>query len=374
MDTQNHKLPGLYVHIPFCRSKCPYCDFYSIEATDLIDSYLDALDEEVRRYRSTFPRFDSLYLGGGSPSVLSLKRIERLISSLQACFTFTADAETTIEANPGDLSPELLSGWRATGFTRISLGVQSFVDSELRLLGRRHSAADARSALADSRTAGFDAVCLDLIYGLPGQTAGDWLSTLAEAAGFEPDHISCYQLTLKNDTPLQRSIETGALCMPDDSACGEMFLRASAYLTGCGYLHYEVSNYARGEKFRARHNSTYWEHIPYLGLGPAAHSFDGRKRWWNVSSVEQYCELISSGRSPVAATETITPEQRRLEQLFLGFRTRIGLPLAQLHRDSDSQRALEKSMQEGLLEIRRDRAVSTCKGMLVADSLAQLFV
>jgi putative oxygen-independent coproporphyrinogen III oxidase len=374
MTTYNLANPGLYIHIPFCKSKCPYCDFYSITSSDLIPAYHTALDAEARLYRDHFAAFDSLYLGGGTPSVLEGRQLATLMELVRRHFVLAPDSEITLEANPDDLTPEKLRLFGDLGVNRLSLGAQSFDEAELRFLERRHTAAQTEAALKLIRAAGFTNLGLDLIYGLPGQTASAWLQTLETALSFAPEHLSCYQLTLAADTPLGRMVAKGEVRLPDEDTQREFFLRTGQFLTDQGYLHYEVANFAREDRYRCRHNRKYWTHVPYLGLGPSAHSFDGRRRWWNVSSVEQYGATLNAGEAPVAGAETLTPAQIRLETLYLGFRTREGVRLATIREHPHGDAALTKLVQAGLVRVEHDRVVATPCGLVVADRLPLWFV
>ncbi|MHB9072678.1 MAG: radical SAM family heme chaperone HemW [Desulfobaccales bacterium] len=366
--------PGLYIHIPFCKTKCPYCDFYSIADTSLVASYLAALDAEARLYREKFPTFDTLFLGGGTPSWLDEAQLSDLFQTLRRHFAFAPDSEVTIEANPDDITAEKLRLFRDLGINRLSLGCQSFDEAELRFLGRRHTAGQTKAALDLIRAAGFLNIGLDLIYGLPGQTVAAWITTLETALRFNPEHLSCYQLTLAEDTPMGRSLAQGDLVPPDEETQREFFLLTDQFLTQRGYLHYEVANFARGKEFVCRHNYKYWTRARYLGLGPAAHSFDGNRRWWNLSSVEQYCASLSAGRTPVAGQEILTPEQIRLETLCLGFRTKDGVPLSTLREHPQGKATLAELVQSGLVQVDGGRVTATAEGLVVADSLPLRFV
>jgi putative oxygen-independent coproporphyrinogen III oxidase len=364
---------GLYVHTPFCRSKCPYCDFYSINDDSLIPGYLAALDTEARLYRDQFPAFDSLYLGGGTPSWLSDAHLAELMTNLRRYFALAPDSEVTLEANPDDITAHKLAVFRDLGVNRLSLGVQSFNEAELRFLGRRHTARQTLRVLDLIRAAGFTNLGLDLIYGLPGQTMAAWVKTLETALNFAPEHLSCYQLTLADDTPMGRMGAAGQVRLPDEETQREFFLLTAQFLKERGYRHYEVANFAREEGFRCRHNLKYWTHLPYLGLGPAAHSFQGGRRWWNVASVENYCAALNAGRPPLAGAETLTPAQIRLETLYLGFRTQEGVSLAAIREQPHGERILRELRQAGLVRVRRHRVMATASGLVVADRLPLWF-
>ena len=362
------KTPGLYVHIPFCRGKCLYCDFYSVTSLSLVPAYLEALAVEARLYQGRFATFDSLYLGGGTPSLLEVAPLTALMKNLRRHFSFAPDTEVTVEANPDDLTWDKLALLKDLGVNRLSLGVQSFDAGELRFLGRRHTARQAEQALKLARAAGFRNIGVDLIHALPGQKEAAWVRTLKKALSFRPEHLSCYQLTLAPETPLGRKQARGVITPLGEEAERRFFLLTSRFLEARGYLHYEVSNFARGESFTCRHNRKYWRHATYLGLGPAAHSFENGRRWWNHASLREYCRVLKSGAAPVAGEETLTPEQLQLETLFLGLRTREGLPFEALGRHSRSA-ALAKLTASGLLRVHRGRVTPTREGLVVADRL-----
>jgi putative oxygen-independent coproporphyrinogen III oxidase len=365
--------PGLYIHIPFCKSKCPYCDFYSITDDSLIIAYLAALDAEAQFYREQFPAFESLFLGGGTPSWLGEAPLAELMNKLRRQFAFASDSEVTIEANPDDITAEKLRLFLDLGINRLSLGCQSFDEAELRFLGRRHSAGQTEAAIDLIRAAGFINIGMDLIYGLPGQTVADWRRTLETALRFNPEHLSCYQLTLAEDTPMGRKAAQGHLVPLNEEMQREFFLLTDQFLTQRGYLHYEVANFARGEEYVCRHNRKYWTHVPYLGLGPAAHSFAGRRRWWNHRSLQEYSAALDAGRTPLDGQETLTPDQIRLETLYLGFRTREGVSLATIREHPRGEAILAELEEAGLVRVDRDRVMATARGLVVADGLPLRF-
>jgi oxygen-independent coproporphyrinogen-3 oxidase len=372
---------GLYIHIPFCQTKCPYCDFCSITGTGQVADFLAALDQEARLYREQFSAFDSLFLGGGTPSWLTGAQLDQLMNNLRRHFVFAPDSEITLEANPDDLTADKLAHFRDLGINRLSLGVQSFDEAELRFLGRRHTARQTEQALLLIRAAGFTNLGLDLMYGLPGQTLEGWTGTLETALSFAPEHLSCYQLTVADETPLGQRVAAGQLRLPDEETQREFFLLTANFLTARGYLHYEVANFARqGPQagglclYCCRHNLKYWTRTPYLGLGPAAHSFLAGRRWWNISSVAQYCSSLSAGEAPVAGEESLTPEQIRLETLALGFRTREGVSLATLREQPGGDAMVAALTQAGLVRVDGERVIATACGLVVADRLPLGFV
>ena len=329
-------------------------------------------------YRGVFGRFDTIYLGGGTPSLLGADQTGQIIDALHGTFLFSDDTEVTIEANPGDLTREAASSLRAAGINRINIGVQSFDDGTLALLGRRHGAQEAISAIENVRGAGFDNVGLDLMYGVPGQEIRSWLETLHTALSFAPEHLSCYQLTLEPSTPLGLKYRSGEIIPPDDDLLYDLFMKTSETLEEEGYVHYEVSNFARGEEWMSRHNSKYWDHTLYLGLGPAAHSFSGARRWWNHRCLDRYIEETGRNMPPIGGSEILTGEQLRLERLYLALRTKRGIDLKDfskrygcdlLDEKGDPLRTMER---EGLITITGGHLRPTRAGLAVSDSLPLL--
>jgi oxygen-independent coproporphyrinogen III oxidase len=370
--------PGLYIHIPFCMTKCGYCDFYSVTNMEKIPSFIQSLIREMELYRGEFERFDTIYLGGGTPSLLSAGQAGEILDALYRTFLFADDTGVTMEANPGDLSPDAASSLQTLGINRINIGVQSFDEATLAFLGRRHNAAEAVGAIENTRAAGFKNVGLDLIYGVPGQDLGSWLDTLHTALGFTPEHLSCYQLTLEPSTPLGIRQKRGEIVLPGDDLLYEFFMETSRTLEQAGYVHYEVSNFALGERFMSRHNQKYWDHTPYLGLGPAAHSLSGTRRWWNHRDLDRYIQETGRNMPPIEGSEILTGEQLWLEALYLGLRTTKGIDLGEfakkygrdlLREKAESLRAMER---EGLVTIADNYLRPTLAGLAVSDSLPLL--
>jgi putative oxygen-independent coproporphyrinogen III oxidase len=364
---------GLYVHVPFCLSRCAYCDFYSQTDLSLESGWLKALNTEAQLYKDRFAPFDSLYVGGGTPSLLSDRVLKELIHCLREHFSVTDGAEFTLEANPDDVTPGKLAVLLDLGVNRISLGVQSFDDHELRFLNRRHSAFQAKRAIEWIKRSGVPKVGLDLIYGLPGQTRSAWLRTLQQAAQFDPEHISCYQLTIEAHTPLGLMRGDGKIRPLGEEDERSFFILTSAFLEERDYLHYEISNFAMSEKNKCRHNIKYWQHVPYLGLGPSAHSYRDGVRWWNHRSVEIYCLALAQGLPPVAGGETLSEDEHLLERLMLGFRTKEGVSLDEIRGCPQADSILRQLIESGVVVIKGDRINPTRQGYLVADSLPLLF-
>jgi len=369
-------VPGIYIHIPFCLSKCSYCDFYSVTSTEKIPRFIESLLKEMEMYRGCFNRFDTLYLGGGTPSLLDSGQLAEIIDGVRKYFPLSTDTEITIEVNPGDLSRETAESFFKTGINRISIGIQSFDDHILSFLGRRHSATDAISAIEDVRNAGFDNIGLDLIYGVPGQDLGSWLETLHTALSFTPEHLSCYQLTIEPSTPLGLKYRAGEIDTPDEDLLYEFFMKTSERLEASGYTHYEVSNFARGREYMSKHNRKYWNHTPYIGLGPAAHSFSGNRRWWNHRCINRYIEEINRKMPPIEKSEILTLEQLRLEALYLGLRTGMGIDLQDFSERyafdllDEKSEMIDRVREEGLIIIRDNHIYPTRRGLAISDSLS----
>jgi oxygen-independent coproporphyrinogen-3 oxidase len=372
----NSKNPGLYLHIPFCLTRCSYCSFYSQTDVSLIPDFIEALGKEMEMAGAGFSSpFDTVYIGGGTPSVLSPRQIEKILAGIEKSFRLCRETEFTLEANPGDLGLSFLRPLKNLGIHRLNLGVQSFDSQTLDFLGRRHTAEEAVNAVDAAREAGFDRIGLDLIYGVPGQSLGLWRDTLSRAVAFCPEHLSCYELTLEDDTPLGEGCRRGGVSLPGEAELLEFFLTTSEMLEDCGYIHYEVSNFARGPKYLSRHNQKYWDHTPYLGLGPSAHSFSGSARWWNTRSLTGYLEALQSGNLPIEGKEILTREQLRMEAWFLAFRTRKGVSIdefrSQYGEDFLSRNStILKTMQvQGHLVLEDGYLRPTRTGLALADSL-----
>lgn len=373
---------GLYIHVPFCVRKCPYCDFNSVTELSLMDRTVDALVRELDIADGAWGElhFDTVYFGGGTPSLLPPQSVERVLDKARKRLSIAPDAEITLEANPGTVTLERLAAYRSLGVNRINLGVQSFSDASLRYLGRIHNADEARAALVQAREAGFERLGLDLIHGLPGQDRALFARDLEQALDFRPEHLSCYMLTLEPGTPLFLQ-EAGK--NPDEAKQAELFLFTIKRLEEAGFLHYEVSNFARGPAHTSRHNAKYWNGAPYLGLGPGAHSFDGRVRSWNLSPVPDYLARVEAGQSPCDESETLTREQEILESLSLGLRQRKGIHIPswenRFHLDFAETfgKTLETLRAQDLIASKTPNLALSPRGMLflntVVGQLAQDF-
>lgn len=348
---------ALYLHIPFCKRKCAYCDFSSYaHCENQMDAYLRALHAEIRTQGARFSprrRATSVFLGGGTPSLLPGSAVQALMDELRAAFSFAPDAEITMEANPGTLTAENLRAYRAAGVNRLSLGVQSFSGRLLKRVGRIHTALEAEQAVRMARAAGFDNLNLDLMYGLPGQSEADFAQTVEQAISLNVEHLSLYSLILEEGTPLYDEVQRGACSLPDEETVLSMQHRAQSRLADAGYARYEISNYARAGR-ECRHNLLYWRRGEYLGLGCAAHSLMEETRFANTPSLEEY---LAGTRA--IEVERLGPEDRFEEQIMLGLRTREGIDERLL---SGRQKALERLMLAQLVQREAGRVRVTQKG------------
>jgi len=357
----------LYVHVPFCRRRCSYCDFsIAVRASIPERLYVEAIQRELEHVPSSETEtLETIYFGGGTPSLLPPAGIASVLEAIASRAPASAAAEITLEANPEDVTAEAAAAWRNAGVNRISLGVQSFDERVLQWMHRVHDAERPRAAVRTLRAAGFDNVSLDLIFALPASLQRDWVRDLESALALEPDHLSLYGLTVEPRTPLHRWIARGATSALSDERYAEEYLEAHDRLEGAGLSFYEVSNAARRQRY-SRHNRAYWIGDPYTGLGPAAHSFDGRVRRWNLSAWEAYRRSIAASGTAVESEETLTEEQRALERLYLGLRTDAGVSLAEA---GISRVALAALVEQGWVVEQSGYVKCTVEGWLRLDSL-----
>lgn len=370
-----HNVPGLYIHIPFCVSKCSYCNFFSVTDMSKISPFISCIISEIGHYKDHFDFFDTIYFGGGTPSLLTPQQLDAIITEVRRHFSIAARAEITCELNPGDISADYLDSLRDMGINRINIGIQSFDQDLLTFLGRRHSVSESKAAIELSRRAGFENIGLDFIYGIPGQSLQSWERDLRQALSWEPEHLSCYELSIEPGTPLHRRYGLDASSLPGEGLLYEFFMMTSRLLEDAGYTHYEVSNFARNRHLKSRHNQKYWDHTHYLGIGPAAHSFLHHRRWWNHASLDRYITDLKKKIPPVDNTESLSLKQLRDEALYLGLRTQKGIDLKDFLLIYDYDILKEKGdiitrfADDLLIEITNGRLHLTPRGLALADRI-----
>ncbi len=325
-------MAGIYIHIPFCKQRCTYCDFYKETGSNnnQIDAFVDALIQEIQLRKSYLNGDDisTVYFGGGTPSVLNFNQFKKIFNVIYNCFNVEDDAEITMEANPDDLTEVYLKTLSPLPFNRLSIGIQSFNDANLKKINRRHDAQQAKDAVINARKHGFKNISIDLIYALPGQTIDDWKYQLEEAFKLNVEHISAYGLTYEEGTALWKQRNKGLVKVTEDEVTLQMFDYMRLQMSEKGFESYEISNYAK-PGFRSRHNSAYWQFIPYLGLGPSAHSFDGKSRQWNIASVQKYLQDITVLK-PSFEKEILSEQDFYNDFIMVSLRTSEGIDLIRL--------------------------------------------
>jgi oxygen-independent coproporphyrinogen-3 oxidase len=377
-----HSTPfGIYVHVPFCQTRCGYCDFNTYTATELgggigPGNYVDVLLAEIRlaarEVSARVPPAQTVFFGGGTPTLLPAEHLGTVIAELRDSFGLAHDAEITTEANPETVTPAYLAKLRAAGFTRISIGMQSAVPRVLAVLDRQHRPGRPERVVAEAYGAGFEHVNLDLIYGAPYETDADWTTSVQAAIAAGPDHISAYALVVEAGTALARQVSDGTLPAPEDDVLADRYVIADDLLGAAGYAWYEVSNWARDDAARCRHNELYWTDANWWGFGPGAHSHVGGVRWWNVKHPSRYAAALQAGDSPAAGREVLDEQARYTERVMLGIRRRAGLPLDQL---TDRARfSVPQLVRWGLVdgaEVGAGQLVLTQRGRLLADAVVR---
>ncbi|MGB7491642.1 MAG: radical SAM family heme chaperone HemW [Thermoanaerobaculia bacterium] len=380
--------PGLYIHVPFCTHICPYCDFSVLTGDRSWQTrYLQHLSLEIELLtESGWPElvreppseaFDTIYFGGGTPSMLPPGNLESILEAVRAKMHVREDAWLFLEANPEDVTLETATTWRQMGFRTISLGVQSFAEDNLAFLGRQHSPRAARRGLDNALAAGFDTVAMDLIYGIPDQSPRAWQNDLDEALAAGPHHLSCYQLTVHPRTPFGFRQLRGELMEMDNDDQAELFMLTHRHLAAGGMPGYEVSNFAAGPQHRSLHNQKYWSHSPYLGLGPSAHSFARGRRWWNPRKIKAWMAPLDAGRPPLESAEELGLESLVLESLMLGLRTYAGVDFDNLPGGlgpalwRDNRATIDELVKRGLAIVDRSRLRPTLGGLAIADTVAR---
>lgn len=368
-------MAGIYIHIPFCKTRCKYCDFFSTTHLEKRSQYVDALLAEMHdriaianSETSHSPEgiqypISTIYIGGGTPSTLEVEQL-RLLGEAAIRRLGEEEVEFTLEANPGDITLEKAAAWRAIGINRLSIGIQSFDDDLLRLIGRRHTAEQAREAVAIAQAAGFDNISIDLMYALPSQTMEQWQRDVAEALQLGVQHISTYGLIYEEGTVLTALLERGHITPVEEDTEIQMYDYLVEQLTANGFEHYEVSNFALPNR-RSRHNSNYWNDTPYIGLGAGAHSYDGTVRSWNISDVDAYIEQAMAHHLQ-PEQEILTEEQRHTERVMLGLRTNQGISSCEI----DLSKAMPY-IEQGLLTQKGERIMATTKGYHILNRIIE---
>lgn len=371
-------LPGIYIHVPFCIRRCGYCDFYSQTDLRLRNNYINALLKEVDIYAAELNNsviFDTIYLGGGTPSLLSADQIAQILNKIYSRFRISNNSEITLEMNPGSMEAKKTADFYQAGINRLSIGVQSFHIDELTFLERIHSVNDALLTIETARKAGFDNISIDLIFGLPFQTPQKWNSNLEKAVEFSPEHISTYNLTLEKETNFYQRMQNGELMIQNDENLAGLFIQTVNVLQKNGYEPYEISNFAKSELYLSRHNSKYWQHTPYLGFGPSAHSYWNEKRWWNLDHLASYINMLGKGIKPVKGEEEIDRQTKEFESIMLELRTYQGISLDEFYNRFDHRftetysNKVNRLIEKGLAEIKDGFFRLNYQGMLISDEI-----
>ena len=372
---------GLYIHIPFCRSRCSYCDFATgIYQGELAERYVGALVDEIARSANAGTRVDTVYFGGGTPSLLTTAQLDRILWSVRKHFAVQSDSELTLEMNPGTVTRDQLRAFRELGINRASFGAQTFDDAELAKLGRSHTSAETLETFQNLRAAGFENVSFDLIAGLPGQTLAGWQQNVERALALEPQHLSFYLLEVHSGTPLADHIRRGLQPKPDEDLAAEMYEWMLERAAASGYEHYEISNLCR-PGFSSRHNTKYWTGAPYYGFGCSAHSFDGHaRRWSNQRDVLRYIEAVEQRTSPIVEQHELSDVDLRAEALFLGMRMMRGVDLSEYNHTfgvdlrAERRDELDRFREAGLVEFDGDLMRLTRNGALMSNEVFAAFV
>jgi oxygen-independent coproporphyrinogen-3 oxidase len=373
-------MAGIYIHIPFCKQRCSYCDFYTRVAPRQINDTVNAIirEMEIRRDYLKDDFIQTIYFGGGTPSLLSAEQFQRIFEALFLIFKIKNDAEITFEANPDDLTPSFFESIHSLPFNRISIGIQSFDDDELKKINRRHTGNEAIAAFQNARNAGFRNISIDLIYGLPLQTKQSWEIQLQKAFELNPEHISVYGLTYEEGTPLHKLRELGRITSAADAEMIDMHLFMLQKMESAGYEAYEISNFAKSG-FRSQHNSAYWKMKPYLGLGPSAHSFDGKSRCWNVSSIKNYNQAVFANEV-FTESELLSTDEKYNEYVMVSLRTKEGVDMDYLQNNFEFKYVrnfeliAKKHINDKLLIISNKNISLTTKGILISNLIIEDFI
>jgi oxygen-independent coproporphyrinogen-3 oxidase len=373
-------MAGIYIHIPFCRKLCFYCDFYHVITRNSNPGFVPALLKEasLRKDYLEGERVNTVYFGGGTPSVFSVEDLGSIMTKLREECEIAEDAEVTIELNPDDVTPEYVSGLHKLGINRISLGIQSWRDKDLKLLNRRHDASGAERALRNCIDEGFGNITIDLIYGIPGMTVKDWESNLDISFSFDIKHFSAYHLTIEKGTVFGRMLDNGVFQEIDEELSAELFNTLLKKSAEAGFINYEISNFGK-PGFFSRHNTNYWKQVKYLGLGPSAHSFNGYSRQWNKNDLKGYIESINSG-NPDFESEELDGRTRFNEYIMTSLRTMWGIDLDFVESAFEKEgydyvvNMSAKFRQYGLMKKERNNLVLTDQGKLISDNIISEFM
>jgi oxygen-independent coproporphyrinogen-3 oxidase len=369
-------MAGIYIHIPFCKSKCIYCDFYSTTTLEKSKRYVKAIkieSEQRKCYLNSDTEINTIYFGGGTPSLLSPEELCSTLDHIKLLFKVSDNAEITLEGNPDDLNEDFLLAIRKGGFNRLSMGIQSFNDDRLKFIRRRHSSEMAKTAIKNARKAGFENISIDLIYGFPNETLDDWKKDIDSALKLSPEHISAYALMFEEGTHLWKMLHTNQIEEIDEELSLKMYETLIEQLESAGYQHYEISNFCK-PNYHSRHNSSYWEGTPYIGIGAAAHSYDGTTRQWNPDSLDEYLKGIENN-TPIFEKELLTPDQKYDEYIMTGLRTYKGISLKNIEKHYGTDKAVYcrknalPHIETGHLEFNSQTQVLrlTRKGIFVSD-------
>lgn len=372
---------GIYIHIPFCQKKCGYCDFYSTSFLTLIPSFVNRLTNEIDIVATRYSdlQFNTIFFGGGTPSLLPTVQLEKILNSLCKSFSIDSNGEFTIEANPGTLTPKKIIDLHQMGFNRLSLGAQSFNMQDLQFLGRIHSVEEIYSNFEVARKAGFNNINIDLITAFPGLSQRNFLNTLKNAAALKPEHISCYTLIFEPKTPFYTRMQRNEIIPLSSDEEAEFCQITEEYLTNNGYSAYEISNYSRHRKYRCQHNLKYWHHSPYLGFGPSAHSFITPYRWFNTKSIHEYLYNLSQNILPISKREKLDRNQLEFEYIFLHMRLKEGIDLNDfsyhfnINFEDKYKDSLQKLIDAQLVKKLNKHIKLTAKGWLLADEIISTF-
>jgi oxygen-independent coproporphyrinogen-3 oxidase len=373
-------MAGIYIHIPFCKKLCSYCDFYHIITQSDNEDFIDALIKEtsVRKEYIGNEAVSTIYFGGGTPSVLPVKEIKKILDNIRKIYSVEENSEITIEMNPDDIDKNYLQGLKDSAVNRISLGIQSWRDSDLKLMNRRHNAAQAAKALEETIRTGFQNVTIDLIYGIPGLTTSDWSSNLDKSFSYDIKHLSAYHLTIEPGTIFGKMKEKGSLSEIDEEESNAQFQLLIDKTASAGFVHYEISNFGKPGYFSV-HNSNYWKQVNYLGLGPSAHSFNGYSRQWNIRDVKKYIKAMNSG-SPFFEREELDKKTRFNEYIMTSLRTMWGIDLEYVERTFDKEgydyvvNLSGKLIDYGLMKQENKTLVLTNQGKMISDNIISEFI